>query len=75
MHAGYRVKADGSVEFIHRLEERNEFFGVKRDVPDDPRNHNAAKTELLDRAPRLFDRGGRILNRHESDATHSLASF
>ena len=55
MHTRHGVEPDGCVQFIHRLEERNELFSVKRFISYYPGNDNAEQTELLDGAAGFFD--------------------
>ncbi|MNC91544.1 hypothetical protein D3C83_78270 [compost metagenome] len=64
MHTGHGVETDGCVEVVHGLEERNEFLGMKRSVSHHAGNDDAVEPEFLHRAPGLYGRCGRILNRH-----------
>src|SRR5262249_61765757 len=72
VHTGYGVESNGGVQFIHRLKEGNEFFGVKRPVSDYPGNDNADQTELLNSAPSFFGSQQRVLNRYQSHTVQSL---
>src|SRR4030095_10209787 len=71
VHTRYGVEAEGCVQFIHSLEERNELFSVKRFISYYPGNDDAEQTKLLDGAPRFFGSRRGILNRHESDTAQS----